>query len=135
METDRGLAKKLLLKPGSTFLVVDAPDAFSRSLADASQEVKSSGRADDRQFDLVQVFVRHRADLENKRQPAVDAVRPGGILWITYPKQSGSIKSDINRDSAREVMKPTGWRPVTQVSIDETWSALRFKPEGEVGRR
>jgi hypothetical protein len=47
------------------------------------------------------------------------------ILWIVYPKAN---RTDINRDTLWPIVAGLGLRPITQVSIDETWSALRFRP-------
>ena len=49
--------------------------------------------------------------------------------------EGGQLGTDLHRDSLWEALKPTGWRPVTQVAIDDVWSALRFRPEAEVSRR
>ena len=47
-------------------------------------------------------------------------------VWIAYPKGG---KSDINRDSLWPIVRDaTGMRPITQVALDVTWSALRFRP-------
>ena len=47
------------------------------------------------------------------------------VLWIAYPKGN---RTDINRDSLWPIMAELGVRPITQVAVDETWSALRFRP-------
>jgi hypothetical protein len=57
-----------------------------------------------------------------------------GLLWVSYPKKSSKIATDISRDVAWEVMKEFGLQPVFQISIDETWSALRFRPTERVGK-
>jgi hypothetical protein len=51
-------------------------------------------------------------------------------LWVLYPKGN---KADINRDSLWPIVGEHGLRPITQISVDDTWSALRFRPlrEGE----
>jgi hypothetical protein len=54
-------------------------------------------------------------------------VRPGGILWVSYPKQAKGPRSDLNRDVLREELARRGWQAVSQVAIDDRWSALRFK--------
>ena len=48
-----------------------------------------------------------------------------GRLWICYPKGG---RADINRDSLWPMLRRYGLRPITQVAIDEVWSALRFRP-------
>ena len=62
------------------------------------------------------------------------SVRPGGPLWIAYPKGTSGVKTDVNRDRLWEALRPTGWRPIRQVALDEVWSAMRFRPADEVGR-
>ena len=47
------------------------------------------------------------------------------VLWIAYPKAN---RTDINRDTLWPIVAELGLRPITQVAIDETWSALRFRP-------
>ena len=47
------------------------------------------------------------------------------VFWVLYPKGN---RADINRDSLWRLIAPHGLRPITQVAIDETWSALRFRP-------
>ncbi|MDX1534461.1 MAG: hypothetical protein R3291_02445, partial [Thermoplasmata archaeon] len=85
-------------------------------------------------YDWGQAFVRDVADLRRLAPQARDAVRYDGLLWISYPKQSSKVATDINRDVAWKVMEEFGLRPVFQVSVDETWSALRFRPAEEVGK-
>jgi hypothetical protein len=63
-----------------------------------------------------------------------DPAKADATLWIAYPKKTSGVQTDMTRDK--------GWDAVTdqidavsQVAIDDTWSALRFKPVAEVGRR
>ena len=84
-------------------------------------------------YDWGQAFVRDVAELRLLAPQARDAATYDGLLWISYPKKSSKIATDISRDVAWEVMKEFGLRPVFQISIDETWSALRFRPTERVG--
>jgi hypothetical protein len=54
--------------------------------------------------------------------------------WASYPKRSAKVATDLTRDHGWEAFATADWRPVTQVSIDDVWSALRFRPLAEVGR-
>lgn len=91
--------------------------------------------AEDGRADVVLLFVESRADQEERQGDAIDAAQPGGILWICYPKKTSRIPSDLSREVVWETVKSTGWRPVTQVAIDEVWSALRMRPQDDVGSR
>jgi hypothetical protein len=47
------------------------------------------------------------------------------VLWIAYPKGN---RADLNRDSLWPILAEPGLRPISQVAMDEVWSALRFRP-------
>jgi len=51
------------------------------------------------------------------------------------PEEDFEDRRDLSRDLIREAMSGTGWRAVSIVAIDEIWSALRFRPAGQVGSR
>jgi hypothetical protein len=59
-----------------------------------------------------------------------DAITRPGVVWVAYPKGN---RTDINRDSVWPIVGEHGLRPIGQVAIDDTWSALRFRAlaEGE----
>ena len=94
----------------------------------------SRWRAPRGQYDLVHLFVANRAELERLGPVALQSVKYDGLLWISYPKQSAKVQTDLNRDVGWDLVSGAGLRPVTQVSIDETWSALRFRPIEKVSR-
>lgn len=110
------LAKKLNLKPDQPIAVVAAPEGISLDLSVAS---------DDR--GAVMVFVRDKAALDAAAGPAIEAARADRLAWIAYPK-GGALGTDLNRDILAQLVIERGARPVRQVSIDDTWSALRFRP-------
>ncbi len=61
-------------------------------------------------------------------------VEPDSVLWFAYPKGTSKIKTDINRDTIRRTGEEFGITTVTAISIDDTWSALRFRPIDKVGK-
>ncbi len=50
------------------------------------------------------------------------------VFWVAYPKAN---RTDVNRDSLWPILAEYGMRPVSQVALDEVWSALRFRPRKE----
>lgn len=132
--TTSALTKKLQIKPNSRVLVLGAPEGYAASLDPLPEGVTVSTAARG-QFDVVHLFVKAAKDLEKNAPKALSAVREGGVLWISYPKKSSKIATDLNRDAGWKVIEGAGWGGVAQVSIDETWSALRFKPEASVARK
>ena len=132
--SETNLLKKLRLSAGQKALVLNAPPGYLQSLGELPAGVTLSTQAEG-MFDFVQLFIKDRAELESFGPQAIRAVAYDGLLWVCYPKQTGKIKSDLNRDSLWKLMEPTGLSPVMQIAIDETWSALRFRPTEKVGNR
>ena len=124
------LAKKLGIKPGNRVLVVNPPDGYIEQLGELPKEVRLVEEADS-PADVVHVFVSTRAELAEKASSIVAAVHPGGVLWISYPKVAAG-RSDLSRETMWSALEPLGWRPVSQVAVDDTWSALRFRPIADV---
>ena len=119
------LAKKLHLKPGMRFTVVNAPDGFARTLGRLPAGVKQepSLKAD---LDLVIVFASSQKALGAQWPKAIAALKADGALWVSYPKKSSGIQTDLGMGEW-DVTKGSDWNPVAMIGIDETWSSVRFK--------
>ena len=74
----------------------------------------------------VLLFVRNRAELESRAEEALAPARRDELAWIAYPK-AGQLGTDLNRDLLWRALEGRGVRPVRQISIDDVWSALRFR--------
>ena len=129
-----GLTKKLGIKPGHQMVVINAPAGYTKMLDPLPEGVGLDTRPDGT-FDFVQVFVYDKADVDNLAPKAIAVLKPGGLLWFSYPKRTAKVETDITRDVDWETPKEAGMRPVSQVSIDDTWSALRFRPVDDVKPR
>jgi hypothetical protein len=105
-----------------TAVVANQPDGFCRGLPEGE------GPAD-----MVLVFVSNAAAMPDA-VAAAERYRDGGRLWVAYPKKSGRLRSDIDRDHGWEAMKAAGLLPVTQVAIDQDWSALRWRRRSEFAK-
>jgi len=126
------LLKKLRVQPGHCMLILNAPHGYVESLGDLPEGAQLA-REPQGTFDFVHLFVLNSQELERWLPKAMDAVEYDGLLWISYPKRSSKVETDLTRDVLWELMKQTPFRPVTQISIDEVWSALRFRPAERVG--
>lgn len=75
--------------------------------------------------DLVLAFAKDAAELRRVAASAARLLTADGLLWICYPKGG---KSDLSRDVLWDLLSREGLTGVTLVSIDQTWSAMRFRP-------
>ena len=73
------------------------------------------------------VFVNNKADIDRTAEKAIGRLREDGMLWYCYPKKSSGVETDINRDTGWQAVQDQNWRGVRQISIDSTWSAIRFR--------
>ena len=113
------LAAKLQLRPEQGLHPIGAPSAGVSALEGVVR--------DDGPSSALLVFVADRTVLDDRRATVVDAAAADRLTWVAYPK-SGQLGTDLNRDSLAAALTAEGVRPVRQVSIDDVWSALRFRP-------
>jgi len=120
--------KKLRFKEGGT--VLHAPSEMAQAFSKLGLQ-----NAFDRKAKSTQtlVFLRNNAELMAFLKNDLQHIEPDSLLWFAYPKGSSKVKTDINRDTIRVTGEKFGITTVTAVSIDDTWSALRFRPIERVG--
>ena len=133
MEIDK-LYKKLYLLKAQKRLIVNAPQEFTTLLGDVEFETQVLEK-EKAAYDYVHLFAATQEELEALVQKVAPNAQYDGYFWISYPKGTGSIKSDIKRGTVWTAMDLVRLRPVTQVAIDDTWSALRGRPHDKVGKK
>ena len=116
------LARKLQIKPGDSIALIGVPPDIELEMSEDIAPV-----ADAHAADAVLAFAHVSADLDAVAAPALAAAREDRLAWIAYPK-AGQLGTDLNRDRLAAQAQDHGVRPVRQVSVDEVWSALRFRP-------
>ncbi len=120
------LFKKLRILPNLSVLILHAPDTYLSSLGDFPPGTKVDTEISG-QYDLLHAFFTQRTALQDEIESLKAAINRGGILWISYPKQSAKQDTDLNRDILRQLLAAEELKAVSQVSIDQIWSAIRFK--------
>ena len=130
METTAApLAKKLKLAAGMRAAIVGAPSGYLDRLG-PPEGIAISQELDGR-FDWIQVFVRTSAELAGLVKALKAAIEPDGRIWISYPKGSSKIQTDLTRDKGWQPLDGSDLMWLSLVSVDETWSAFglrRYKP-------
>jgi hypothetical protein len=133
---DTALTKRLGMKPGFQALILNAPDGFVSSLDPLPESaVIQTSRDGDTTYDLVNVFVSSKAEVDQYAALALGALKKRGWLWFTYPKKTSKIKTDVSRDVGWDAVTTAGWERIAVISVDDTWSAVRFRPREDVKSR
>ncbi len=112
------LTAKLQIKPGQSVAVLNSPPGVTLPASVPGTEPRHA--------DAVIGFAVRRDDL-GRLSEVIGAARADRLAWIGYPK-GGKLGTDLNRDLLAGALAAQGIEPVRQISIDETWSALRFRP-------
>ena len=128
------IVKKLGLKPGMSALVLGAPSGYMNSLYPLPDQVEVSQNLGST-HEFVQFFATKQSEITKSAKKLLQSAAPGALVWITYPKKTSGVDSDLSREAVWAAMEGTGWRPVSQIAIDEVWSALRFRPTQHVKSR
>ena len=128
------LAKKLRLTADHSLALLNVPEPYVALLKPGPNDVTKQVQPG-QSFDAVLLFVKDVEELRRLGPGAIAAAKTGGLFWIAYPKggkTSGATDLPatpwwVRRDVLGEVTEVKGYKPVSFVAVDETWTALRFK--------
>ena len=119
------LAQKLGIKPGQEVATLGAPAGYRKLLAPVPKGVSfTTGIAAGAPF--VHLFVKERKTLEKELKQLRRLLADAGVLWVSWPKKSSGVATDITEDVIREVCLPLGFVDVKVCAVDETWSGLKL---------
>lgn len=121
--------KKLKFKDTPT--VLHAPEDLAAAFTKMNFP---SGFDEDLRNQNTLVFINNKKEFLDFLKDQLKFIEPDSVLWFAYPKGTSKIKTDINRDIIRETGEQFNITTVTAVSINDTWSALRFRPIDRVGK-
>jgi hypothetical protein len=123
------ILKKLKYGEQGRIAVLNAPGEFHERITGLLPDVQIDTEINARYlYDFMIAFTPVSADVERLGPVCVHNLSDDGKLWMAYPKgTSRRFTSDINRDRGWDTVEKTGFRRVSQVAIDNDWSALRFR--------
>ena len=120
--SDKPVAERLQVKGNRRLAVVGATAALEKTVG------AGKARADLAAAEVVLLFAPDRAGLEKCLPNVLKAMLPTAIFWVAYPKLSSTLAADLSRDIIHGLAPNHGLDTVSQIAIDEDWSALRLKP-------
>jgi hypothetical protein len=118
------LAKKLGIKDGLTVLLTGAPDGYRMKL-DAAPSVRFTTKLS-KAVNLVHLFATKRAPLAHALASYRQTLAPEAVVWVSWPKQSSKVPTEITEDTVRELALPLGFVDVKVCAVDEVWSGLKL---------
>ena len=126
---ESALAKKMKLKSNLKAAVINAPENYVDTLKhNTALSPTLNGK-----FDWIQIFVRSKTELEALVPKAARALKPESILWISFPKGTSKIQTDLTRDKGWDILRNLDLKWINLISVNEMWSAFSLRPykEGE----
>lgn len=121
------LLKKLLTRKAEKHWIIRAPDQLQAVFNSLNGSPADS-------YDFILLFSYSLDELEQSLSTVLDKWEPDTLLWLAYPKGSSPLKSDLNRKTLVETVATYRIRPVTQIAINSTWTAMRLRPIEKVGK-
>jgi hypothetical protein len=119
------LAKKLGIKDNFRVALLHLPDDVTTELRDAfgkCHRVKLISK----DLDFIFLFTKSRAALDLELWPAAKALAPAGMLWISWPKKSSGVATDLTEDVIRQDGLAAGLVDVKLSAVTDVWSGLKF---------
>jgi hypothetical protein len=127
------LAKKLRIADNQLVLIINPPSEYISKLGELPEGTTIVHEPQGK-YPHVQLFVNNRRAFDHLGHTALSAVEYDGVFWVCYPKRSSKTATDLSRDAMWDLYAGSGLHPVSQVSINEIWSAVRFRPNERVGK-
>ncbi len=119
------LATKLGIKPGIQICVVDAPDGYLKLIEPLPEGTRVVSRLSGN-TDMVHIFSSRKVELSIVLRTCRPKLNSTGIVWVSWPKKSAKVPSDITEDTIRELALPLGFVDIKVCAIDAIWSGLKL---------
>jgi hypothetical protein len=118
------LVKKLGIKPGSNIVFVNAPSDYANEL-DLPADVSANSRSG-KPLDFAQLFVMSEKELTKKFSRYAKRLNPAGMLWVSWPKKSSGVSTDLSENIVRDIGLAAGLVDVKICAVNQVWSGLKF---------
>lgn len=119
------LPQKLGIKPGLMVVTINAPANYRRLLGQLPDHVNFSNRVTANSM-FVHLFTSKRNELQRRLSILRNKLSDNGAVWVSWPKKSSGISTDVTEDVIREIALPLGFVDIKVCAVDETWSGLKL---------
>ncbi|MEP6690749.1 MAG: DUF3052 domain-containing protein [Gemmatimonadaceae bacterium] len=119
------LDKKLGLKPNQRIAIIGAPRGFDAELGPLPRGVTKPS-APKAALDYAHIFVTDTDDLSRSFAPLASRLEPAGMLWVSWPKKSSKVETDLDENVIRRIGLEAGLVDVKVCAVNGVWSGLKF---------
>jgi hypothetical protein len=121
----KSVVQKLGIKPGFCIFAAGLPAPYGDIVGKLPEDVTVLSRLP-AAVDMVHLFVTKAAALESKLDACRKAIAPDGMVWVSWPKKSSGVTTDLTDIAVRQVALRSGLVDIKVCAIDEVWSGLKF---------
>jgi hypothetical protein len=119
------LQKKLGIKEDTNIFVVNAPEKYFEWISPLPLTTKVKSRSAG-ELDFIHVFVSEKKVFESEFLRYKKHLKTEGMMWISWPKKSSKVVTDLDENIIREFGLKNGLVDVKVCAVDEVWSGLKF---------
>ena len=117
------LPKKLGIKDGFRVCFVGAPAEVRSELRSVLNACTVDGKGP---AEFAMVFMKSKAELEKEFKRIAKSLTPAGMLWVSWPKKSSGVATDLDENVVREIGLAAGLVDVKVCAVTDVWSGLKF---------
>jgi len=121
----KSLEERLGIREGFKIIILNPPEDYDKTLGELPKGVLVA-KALKGPLDFVHFFTKKRDELESKFPILKQKLSQNGMLWISWPRDSSNMETDLNENIVREIGLKNGLVDVKISAIDEIWSGLKF---------
>lgn len=119
------LARKLGIAEGMVVATIAAPTNYAKLVAPLPAGARLSTRLPSHPT-FVHLFCTKRAELAKQLQRLRPALIANGVIWVSWPKRTAHVPTNITEDTIREVALPLGFVDIKVCAVDVVWSGLKL---------
>ena len=119
------LPKKLGIKDGYRVALIGMPGEVRTHLKETLSKCRIS-KDFAPALDFIHIFTRSHVELEREMKRAAKALAPAGMVWISWPKKSSGVATDLTEDIIRATGLALGLVDVKVCAVTDVWSGLKF---------
>jgi len=119
------LPQKLGIKPKFKVAFFELPSDVKKALKKDLADCQFAKDGQD-QLDLAMIFIKSQAEMKQQFPSFARRLAPAGILWVSWPKKTSRVATDLNENDVRRIGLLAGLVDVKVCAVSELWSGLKF---------